>query len=93
MRLDSVNIGTDSDKRIGYHFIYLGRGYGGSCFPKYMKALIHIANDNGHDPLFPTAVETRNERQKSHLLEKIFARFGRSLRGKILRFGTVINER
>ena len=83
--VENVRIGIGSDSRIGYSFIYPGCGYGGSCFPKDVKALIHAAEEAGFDPALLHAVETRNESQKRHLFEKIAARFGARLDG--LTFG------
>jgi UDPglucose 6-dehydrogenase len=74
--VENVRSGMGSDQRIGYHFIYPGCGYGGSCFPKDVKALIHMAESQGFDPLLLNAVENRNARQKERLAEKIMARFG-----------------
>lgn len=78
---NQVRIGIGSDKRIGYSFIYPGAGYGGSCFPKDVKALIKIATENGHNARLITAVEKVNEAQKSVIAEKIITRFGEDLTG------------
>ncbi|MBC7944268.1 MAG: UDP-glucose/GDP-mannose dehydrogenase family protein [Burkholderiales bacterium] len=83
--VENVRQGIGSDARIGYSFIYPGCGYGGSCFPKDVKALIHMALQNDFDPAVLHAVELRNERQKSVLFDKIVARFGGDLNGR--RFG------
>jgi len=83
--VESVRIGIGSDPRIGYSFIYPGCGYGGSCFTKDLKALIHVARNERLTPLLLEAVERRNELQKGVLFEKITARFGQDLRG--LSFG------
>ena len=80
--VEQVRLDTGSDTRIGYHFIYSGCGYGGSCFPKDVKALLRMAEDNDLDPVVLDAVESRNERQKYRLSEKIFAHFGKNLSGK-----------
>ncbi len=77
-----VRKGIGSDRRIGYGFIYPGCGYGGSCFPKDVKALEKIALDAGVTPSIVKAVESVNQRQKRVLAEKIFARFGNDLSGK-----------
>lgn len=66
-----VRNGIGSDTRIGYHFIYPGLGYGGSCFPKDVKALIHTARTYGMEPALLNAVETVNARQKRHMAVKI----------------------
>ena len=83
--VENVRKGIGSDSRIGYSFIYPGCGYGGSCFPKDVRALEHTARGHGVEPLILGAVETRNEAQKRRLFEKIAARFGADLRG--LAFG------
>ncbi|WP_127475604.1 UDP-glucose dehydrogenase family protein [Sulfurivermis fontis] len=80
--VEQVRLGIGSDRRIGYHFIYPGCGYGGSCFPKDVKALLRMAQENGLDAWVLDAVERRNDRQKHRLAEKIFARFGTDLSGK-----------
>jgi UDPglucose 6-dehydrogenase len=66
-----VRVGIGSDKRIGYHFIYPGVGYGGSCFPKDVKALINTANENGFHAELVSAVDAVNSRQKLILCKKI----------------------
>jgi len=81
--VESVRIGIGSDSRIGYHFIYPGAGYGGSCFPKDVKALIEMARENDFDASLLKSVETRNEYQKNLLAEKIRLRFGNDLKGKL----------
>ncbi|MFB3845518.1 MAG: UDP-glucose/GDP-mannose dehydrogenase family protein [Candidatus Cloacimonadaceae bacterium] len=77
-----VRNGIGSDSRIGYKFIYPGVGYGGSCFPKDVKALIHMAKQAGVEPKILTAVEQRNEEQKRLLVQKVQTRFGTDLSGK-----------
>ena len=79
--VESVRRGIGSDSRIGYHFIYPGCGYGGSCFPKDVKALIHMSESVALEPALLNAVEARNERQKHRLFEKIVGRFGSDLSG------------
>lgn len=79
--VESVRIGIGSDPRIGYGYIYPGCGYGGSCLPKDMRALIHAARKAGLRPLVLEAVEARNELQKSVLFEKITGHFGQNLSG------------
>ncbi|VEB43949.1 UDP-glucose 6-dehydrogenase tuaD [Chromobacterium violaceum] len=71
-----------SDPRIGYHFLYPGVGYGGSCFPKDVKALVQTAKENGHTLRVLTAVEEANEVQKLRLVEKVVSRFGEDLSGR-----------
>jgi len=80
--IEQVRIGIGSDPRIGYHFIYPGVGYGGSCFPKDVKALERTARDVGYEAQLLTAVEAVNERQKRKLFEKIRAHFGDDLAGR-----------
>ncbi|MDR3347954.1 MAG: UDP-glucose/GDP-mannose dehydrogenase family protein [Helicobacteraceae bacterium] len=82
--VNKVRVGIGSDRRIGYSFIYPGCGYGGSCFPKDVKALEKTALENGVTPRLISAVELVNARQKTVLEEKIVARFGGELGG--LRF-------
>jgi len=83
--VENVRKGIGSDSRIGYSFIYAGCGYGGSCFPKDVRALVHTARGNGVEPMILSSVEARNEAQKKRLFERIVARFGPSLKG--LAFG------
>lgn len=79
--VENVRLGIGSDSRIGYSFIYPGCGYGGSCFPKDVRALIHTAGQNGYDSMVLRAVHQRNEDQKHVLFRKITARFGEDLSG------------
>ncbi len=79
--IENVRIGIGSDTRIGARFLYPGCGYGGSCFPKDVKALIHMAEQHGIDPLILHAVEHRNVLQKQWLPQKIMARLGENLTG------------
>lgn len=81
--VEMVRVGIGSDPRIGYSFLYAGCGYGGSCFPKDVKALIRMAQDADFSPVILKAVETRNELQKKRMFEKVLARFGQDLRGRI----------
>ena len=74
--------GIGSDPRIGYQFLYAGAGYGGSCFPKDVKALVKAAADEGLPLKVLTAVEEANEHQKRVLVEKVVARFGADLKGR-----------
>lgn len=80
--IESVRQGIGSDPRIGYHFLYPGCGYGGSCFPKDVKALIKIGLENGHDLQVLNAVEAANDVQKHILSRKIKQQFGTDLTGK-----------
>lgn len=80
--IEHVRRGIGSDPRIGYHFLYAGCGYGGSCFPKDVKALQRTARENGTGLKILEAVEAVNARQKEVLLDKIRARFGSDLSGK-----------
>jgi len=82
--IESVRRGIGSDSRIGYGFLYSGAGYGGSCFPKDVKALIKTAAANGHDLKVLNAVEDANDLQKTVLVTKITKAFGDQLSG--LRF-------
>jgi UDPglucose 6-dehydrogenase len=80
--VNKVRIGIGSDSRIGYSFIYPGSGYGGSCFPKDVKALRKTALENGYDARLIGAVEAVNESQKMVIAKKVVARFGEDLSGK-----------
>lgn len=82
--VNKVRIGIASDTRIGYKFIYPGCGYGGSCFPKDVKALEKIALDAGYNPKLIAAVESVNNAQKTQLAKKVVARFGKNLSGKTI---------
>jgi UDPglucose 6-dehydrogenase len=82
--IESVRRGIGSDSRIGYGFLYSGAGYGGSCFPKDVKALVRTAARFGHDLKVLNAVESANALQKLVLVRKICKAFGENLRG--LRF-------
>ncbi len=77
-----VRHGIGSDSRIGYKFIYPGVGYGGSCFPKDVKALIQMSRQAGLEPFIMQAVEDVNESQKRILVRKVKALFGDDLSGK-----------
>ena len=82
--IEAVRRGIGSDPRIGYHFIYPGAGYGGSCFPKDVKALIHTAHEVGFVPEVLEAVERRNDAQREVLAERIVAHYGGQLQGKTI---------
>lgn len=80
--IESVRQGIGSDQRIGYHFIYAGAGYGGSCFPKDVSALVRTAEQIGYEPMILNAVQARNSAQKKIMFEKICAHFDNALAGK-----------
>ncbi|MDO9002656.1 MAG: UDP-glucose/GDP-mannose dehydrogenase family protein [Aquabacterium sp.] len=80
--IESVRQGIGSDQRIGFHFLYAGCGYGGSCFPKDVKALIKTASGQGQDLKVLQAVEDANDAQKMVLVDKVTKRFGQDLSGK-----------
>jgi UDPglucose 6-dehydrogenase len=80
--IEHVRIGIGSDPRIGYHFLYPGAGYGGSCFPKDVTALLRTAQECGLDLKVVRAVEEANERQKGVLVDKVVRRFGEKLGGR-----------
>ncbi|WP_421881387.1 UDP-glucose dehydrogenase family protein [Methylibium sp.] len=80
--IELVRQGIGSDPRIGTQFLYAGCGYGGSCFPKDVKALIRSASEAGQELELLSAVESVNERQKQMLGDKIVARFGVDLSGR-----------
>jgi UDPglucose 6-dehydrogenase len=81
--VENVRTGIGSDSRIGYYFIYPGCGYGGSCFPKDVKALIRMAAAHDFQPRVLEAVEARNEEQKGYLFGKISAHYGANLEGRV----------
>jgi len=80
--VELVRQGIGSDPRIGYHFLYPGIGYGGSCFPKDVKALLHTASEHDRPLRVLAAVEAANDAQKHRLVEKIVARLGADLSGR-----------
>ena len=80
--VDMVRKGIGSDERIGKRFLFPGIGYGGSCFPKDVQALVHSANEISYDFKILNAVMEINEKQKLHLLPKIKAYFSNNLKGK-----------
>jgi len=82
--IEKVRVGIGSDPRIGYHFIYPGCGYGGSCFPKDVKALERIARDVDYPAQLLQAVEGVNDRQKLRIYEKLLSYFRGDLKGKTL---------
>lgn len=77
--IEKVRLGIGSDPRIGYSFIYPGAGYGGSCFPKDVRALCHTAETSGHPAVILTAVEGVNNRQREVLFERLLQQFGEAL--------------
>ncbi len=79
--VNKVRRGIGSDQRIGYHFIYAGCGYGGSCFPKDVQALIRTSHQYGYEPQLLESVEAVNKRQKFVIPQKVEARFGEDLTG------------
>jgi UDPglucose 6-dehydrogenase len=80
--IEQIRVGIGSDPRIGFHFLYPGCGYGGSCFPKDVQALIRTAQEHNSDLKVLQSVEDANDAQKHLLLHKIRARMGTDLRGK-----------
>ena len=84
--INSVRRGIGTDKRIGPYFIYAGTGYGGSCFPKDVKALIKSASDYGYSLEILKAVENVNNRQKETLYDKVYKYFNGDLKGKKIAF-------
>jgi UDPglucose 6-dehydrogenase len=79
--IEQVRRGIGADPRIGYHFLYPGAGYGGSCFPKDVQALMRTAGEAGMNLLILEAVEQANALQKQVLAQKILKRFGSDLKG------------
>ena len=80
--IEWVRRGIGSDPRIGSHFLYAGTGYGGSCFPKDVKALIRTGQENDIELGVLQAVEAANDRQKHVLVDRVVARFGEDLKGR-----------
>lgn len=80
--IEMVRQGIGSDKRIGYSFIYPGCGYGGSCFPKDVKAIYRSARDSDYEPSLLAAVEQVNQKQKQILYQKICDHFQDDIKGK-----------
>ncbi|MBK6472897.1 MAG: UDP-glucose/GDP-mannose dehydrogenase family protein [Betaproteobacteria bacterium] len=80
--IEMVRKGIGSDPRIGTHFLYPGTGYGGSCFPKDVKALVYAGKENGVRLGVLEAVEAANDRQKHVLVDKVVARYGDNLQGR-----------
>lgn len=82
--IESVREGIGADSRIGYSFIYPGPGYGGSCFPKDIKALINTATNNSYDSLILKAVDEINNQQKNIMFKKIQYHFENNLTNKLI---------
>ena len=82
--IEKVRVGIGSDPRIGYHFIYPGLGYGGSCFPKDVQALARSARGVGYEAKLLDSVEAVNKAQKQVLFEKISKHYGGNLKGKTI---------
>ncbi len=82
--IEQVRLGIGSDPRVGYHFIYPGAGYGGSCFPKDVRALAKSAADAGYDAELLKSVESVNNRQKHRVFDKLHAHYKGKLRGKTI---------
>jgi UDPglucose 6-dehydrogenase len=80
--IEKVRVGIGSDPRIGYHFIYPGLGYGGSCFPKDVQALARSARSVGYEAKLLDSVESVNKAQKQVLFDKISRHYGGQLKGK-----------
>jgi len=80
--IEKVRVGIGADPRIGYHFIYPGCGYGGSCFPKDVKALEYTARSANYEAALLQAVEAVNEKQKNILFAKVQRHFKGELRGR-----------
>ncbi len=82
--IEKVRVGIGSDPRIGYHFIYPGVGYGGSCFPKDLRALDRIAHSVGYDAVLLKSVEAVNAHQKQILFEMLESHFSGEMKGKVI---------
>ena len=82
--IEAVRHGIGSDPRIGYQFIYAGCGYGGSCFPKDVRAMAHMANEVGHPAEIVRSVEAVNQRQKRIVVDRLNEHFGGDLSGRTL---------
>ena len=82
--IEAVRRGIGTDPRIGHHFIYAGCGYGGSCFPKDVRALAYMASQVGYDARIASSVEAVNERQKRAFGERLVAHYGGTLAGRTI---------
>ncbi len=92
--IEQVRLGIGSDPRIGYHFIYPGIGFGGSCFPKDVQALERMAREQDQPMELIQAVDRVNQRQKQRLIERIRNHYGDTLRGKVFAvWGTAFKPR
>jgi UDPglucose 6-dehydrogenase len=80
--IEHVRLGIGADRRIGYDFLYAGIGYGGSCFPKDIRALRTTANEHGVNLHLVSALDAVNDRQKRLVVDKILRRFGSDLTGR-----------
>ncbi len=80
--IENVRIGVGADSRIGYPFLFPGAGYGGSCFPKDVQALLRMGHATDYQPEILQAVENTNQRQKRVLIEKVFQHFNQDVQGK-----------
>src|SRR5678816_2128392 len=80
--INDVRRGIGHDSRIGFAFLFPGVGYGGSCFPKDVRALVRMAEDHGVEPQMMRAVDSVNEHQKHIIIEKLDKHFGGNLKGK-----------
>ena len=90
--VNKVRVGIGSDSRIGYSFIYPGCGYGGSCFPKDVRALERLASENKYTAKMLRAVQEINDSQKLVLVRKVIKKFGEDLRGMYLLFGDCLSS-
>ena len=84
--VEEVRKGITSDRRIGQHFLYAGPGYGGSCFPKDVKALLYTAKEHGLDLTIVKAADEVNNRQKLYIVDKMKTHFNNNLAGKTFTF-------
>ncbi len=91
--INDVRIGIGHDSRIGFQFLFPGVGYGGSCFPKDIRAMIALARQHGVAPRILESVDDVNEDQKSRLFEKIKEMAGTDLKGKQLLCGVYRSSR
>ena len=82
--IEKIRVGIGSDPRIGYQFIYPGVGYGGSCFPKDVRALAKSASNSGYEPQLLNAVEDVNNRQKHRMFDNVRDHFEGDLEGKTI---------
>lgn len=82
--IEDVRIGIGADQRIGYHFIYAGCGYGGSCFPKDVQGLVTMGQELEYDPMLLRTVHLVNQKQKQVLFQKIFGFYRKNLKRKVI---------